>query len=47
MRGPLDSFNSADRDITPNSSQFEQSFSDDGGKTWETNWVMTFRRDRD
>ena len=33
-------------DITPNSSRFEQSFSDDGGKTWETNWVMTFTRRR-
>lgn len=31
-------------DITPNSSRFEQAFSDDGGKTWETNWVMTFTR---
>jgi hypothetical protein len=31
-------------DITPNSSRFEQSFSDDGGTTWETNWVMTFTR---
>jgi hypothetical protein len=31
-------------DITPNSSRFEQAFSDDGGKTWETNWVMTFAR---
>jgi len=31
-------------DITPNSSRFEQAFSDDGGKTWETNWVMTFKR---
>lgn len=30
--------------ITPNSSRFEQAFSDDGGKTWETNWVMTFTR---
>ncbi|MES2103012.1 MAG: hypothetical protein V4634_03275 [Pseudomonadota bacterium] len=26
-------------DITPNSCHFEQSFSDDGGKTWELNWV--------
>jgi hypothetical protein len=29
-------------DIIPDSSHFEQAFSDDGGKTWETNWVMTF-----
>src|SRR4029453_4683599 len=25
-------------------SRFEQAFSDDGAKTWETNWVMTFTR---
>jgi hypothetical protein len=31
-------------DITPNSSRFEQAFSHDWGKTWETNWVMTFSR---
>ena len=31
-------------DITPNSSRFEQAFSDDEGKTWETNWIMTFTR---
>ena len=30
--------------ITAHSSRFEQAFSDDGGKTWETNWVMTFVR---
>jgi hypothetical protein len=30
--------------ITPDASRFEQAFSDDGGKTWETNWVMTFTR---
>jgi hypothetical protein len=26
-------------DITPQSCRFEQAFSDDGGKTWEVNWV--------
>ena len=31
-------------EITPNSSRFEQAFSDDGGKSWEINWVMTFMR---
>jgi hypothetical protein len=25
--------------ITPNSAHSEQSFSDDGGKTWEVNWI--------
>lgn len=28
-------------DITPNSCHFEQAFSDDGGKTWEPNFVVT------
>ena len=31
-------------DITPNSCRFEQSFSDDGGKTWEVNWIATDTR---
>ena len=26
-------------DIVPNSAHFEQSYSDDGGKTWEVNWI--------
>jgi hypothetical protein len=26
-------------DIAPSSCRFEQSFSDDGGKTWEVNWI--------
>lgn len=25
--------------IDPNTYKFEQSFSDDGGRTWETNWI--------
>lgn len=31
-------------DITANSCHFEQSFSDDGGKTWEVNWIATDTR---
>lgn len=34
-------------DITSNSARFEQAFSGDYGKTWETNWVMTFERMKD
>lgn len=31
-------------EITPNSCRFEQAFSDDGGKTWEVNWLATDTR---
>jgi hypothetical protein len=30
--------------ITPTSCQWEQAFSADGGKTWETNWIMEHER---
>jgi len=33
-------------DITPNSCRFEQAFSDDGGKTWEVNWIATDTREK-
>jgi len=33
--------------ITPDSIRFEQSYSDDGGKTWELNWVAVDRRMKD
>ena len=33
-------------DITADSCHFEQAFSDDGGKTWESNWVATDTRIR-
>lgn len=31
-------------DYDPKSAHFEQSFSDDGGKTWETNWIAVDTR---
>ena len=33
--------------ITPNSCRFEQSFSNDGGKTWEVNWIAIDTRVKD
>jgi hypothetical protein len=32
--------------ITPTTAHWEQAFSPDGGQTWETNWIMDFRRGR-
>ncbi len=34
-------------DITANSCHFEQAFSDDGGKSWEVNWIATDTRVKD
>jgi hypothetical protein len=34
-------------DITANSCRFEQAFSNDGGKTWEVNWIATDTRVKD
>ncbi len=31
-------------EITETSCKWEQAFSEDGGKTWETNWINTFTR---
>lgn len=31
-------------DITQRSFHLEQAFSDDGGKTWEANWIADFKR---
>jgi len=31
-------------DMTADSCRFEQAFSDDGGKTWEVNWVAADTR---
>ena len=31
-------------EITPTSARWEQASSTDGGKTWESNWIMTFKR---
>ena len=30
--------------LTPDSCRWEQAYSVDGGKTWETNWIMEFIR---
>ena len=31
-------------DITPTSVRYEQAYSDDGGKTWEVNWIAVDTR---
>jgi len=33
--------------VTTPTPRWEQAFSDDGGRTWETNWIMEFTRDGD
>lgn len=32
--------------VTADGARFEQAFSADGGVTWETNWIMTFAREK-
>src|SRR5262245_36167619 len=34
-------------DITPDSCRFEQAFSEDGGKTWEANWIAIDTRSKE
>jgi hypothetical protein len=31
-------------DVKPNSAKFDQAFSNDGGKTWQVNWIATDTR---
>jgi hypothetical protein len=31
-------------DLSPKSSRMEQSYSPDGGKTWEVNWICELSR---
>ncbi len=31
---------------SPDAPQWEQAFSLDGGKTWETNWIVSFTREK-
>jgi hypothetical protein len=33
--------------ITTPTLRWEQAFSDDGGETWETNWIMEITRAKD
>jgi hypothetical protein len=33
--------------VTPDSCRFEQAFSEDGGKTWDVNWIATDTRVKD
>jgi hypothetical protein len=33
-------------EITTDTAQSEQAFSDDGGKTWEVNWINRYTRDK-
>ena len=33
-------------DLKHDSARFEQAFSADAGRTWETNWIMTWTREK-
>lgn len=35
------------RSLGPDAARWEQAFSDDDGRTWETNWIMDFTRTGD
>jgi len=34
-------------DLKHDSARFDQAFSADAGRTWESNWIMTWTRDKE